>query len=190
VLDEPLASYAAILYVEQRRGAGAAQKLVDEQFKRSYRLRRTMGGVDDSVDRPMNEYKSRLEVEAILRGKGGMYFLRLRKLLGDKAFFAALKQSAGANRFKDVDSDAVLLAAAGVAPAQADAALKLYERFMRQKKGDEDVGGELATSDFNMPGMQIDPASTQILQQFLRSMGGGPVPAPAPTPPAPPATHP
>jgi hypothetical protein len=192
-LDEPLTSYAAILYVEQRRGAGAAQKLVEEQLRRAYRLYRTLGKADAAVDRPLNEYEGRMEVEALLRGKGGTYYAKARKLVGDKAFFAALKQSVAHNRFKDVDTDPWLIAVAGAAPDQAEAALKLYERFMRQKKGDEDIGAQLDAAAFDVPGMQVDPATLQIVRQMLKSFSGSTTPDPVPVAPPtqpPPKQHP
>ena len=188
-LDEPVTSYAAYLYVEQRRGGAQSRRLVEEQMKRAYRLRRTLGNPDLAVDRPLAEYGGRLELEAILRGKGGLYYQALRKLVGDKAFFAALKASVAQNRFKEIDSDAVLIAVAGVAPNQAEAALKLYDRWMRQLHGDQDIGAQL---DFNNlgGGMQVDPATAKMLQQMLQAIGGGgglappapAVPAKNPTP--------
>ncbi len=187
VLDEPVAAYAAILYVTKRRGAAHAEKQVEEQLRQPFRLLRTLGHPDAAADRPISEYSGRLEFEAILKGKGGLFHHKLRQLLGDKTYFAALKASVAHNAFKEVDSDPVLLAAASLAPNKAQAALKLYDRWTRQTKGDQDIGAQL---DFGAAlagqGMQIDPASMKLLQQMMQQlggvMGGGGQPPPAPPP--------
>ncbi|MGC4122712.1 MAG: M1 family aminopeptidase [Myxococcales bacterium] len=181
-LHEPVTSYGAYLYVEQRRGGEQSRRLVEEQMMRSYRLRRTLGHPDLAVDRPINEYAARLEIEGILRGKGGLYYQRLRRLVGDKAFFAALKESVAAHRFKEIDSDAVLIAAAGAAPNQAQAALALHDRWMRQLHGDEDIGASIDFENLG-GGMKVDPATAKLLQQMIRAIGGNPS-APAPAVPA------
>ncbi|HEY3448062.1 MAG TPA: M1 family aminopeptidase [Myxococcales bacterium] len=188
-LHEPVTSYGAYLYVEQRRGGEQSRRLIEEQMMRSYRLRRTLGHPDLSVDRPLIEVGGRLELEGILRGKGGLYYQKLRKLIGDKAFFAALRESVARNRFKDIDSDAVLIGAAGAAPNQAQAALALHDRWMRQLHGDEDIGASLDFENLG-GGMKVDPATAKMLQQMIRAIGGntsGPPPAvPAVNPKAPP----
>jgi hypothetical protein len=177
VLDEPIAAYAGYLYVEQRRGGAQAEKLVEEQMKRAYRLYRTLGRPDQPVDRPLNELSGRLEFEALMRGKGALFFHKLRKLVGDRAFYAAMKEAVVKSRFKEVDTDPVLLAVAGTSPNHADAALKLYDRFMRQTHGDDDIGTELDLNNLGA-GMQIDPTTMKMLQQFLKTFGGGGTPHP------------
>lgn len=182
-LLEPVTSYGAYLYVEQRRGGAQSRRLIEEQMMRSYRLRRTLGHPDLAVDRPLNEYGGRLELEGILRGKGGLYYQKLRKLVGDKAFFAALQESVAKNRFKDVDSDPVLIGAAGAAPNQAQAALALHDRWMRQLHGDEDIGASLDFENLG-GGMKVDPATAKMLQQMLQAIGGTGASAPPPKVPA------
>ncbi len=180
-LHEPVTSYGAYLYVEQRRGGAQSRRLIEEQMMRSYRLRRMLGQPDRAVDRPLAEYGGRLELEAILRGKGGLYYQKLRKLIGDKAFFAALRESVSQHRFKEVDSDAVLIGAAGAAPNQAQAALALHDRWMRQLHGDEDIGTSVDFENLG-GGMKLDPASAKILQQAIRALGGNPAGSPPKVP--------
>ncbi len=183
-LEEPLATYSALLYVEKRRGKQAAAQLSKVQVRDAYRTFRMLGGADQAVDRPLDEFRGRSEMLGLLNGKGALYYERLRKLLGDKAFFAALRRYYKESRFEEASSDGVLLATASVAPAKAQAALSLYERFMRGKFGDEDCGRPPSLAEMmGAQGMQVDPATSSLLNQLGAALGGG---ATVDQPPAPP----
>ncbi|MGI5862834.1 MAG: hypothetical protein ACOX6T_12355 [Myxococcales bacterium] len=185
VLDEPLATYSAVLYVEKRRGKKAANELLRTQVRDAYNIYRMLGGSDASVDRPIGDYGGRSEIVGLLNGKGALYYDRLRKLVGDKLFFGALRRHYKDNYFREISSDGVLLATAAVAPAKAQAALELYERYMRQIHGDEDVGGPRSFADaLQQSGMQVDPATKALLDQLGAAFGGALPVAPPPPPPS------
>ena len=188
VLDEPLATYSALLYIEMRRGKKAANELLRSQVRDAYNLYRMLGGRDASVDRPIGDFGGRAEIVGLLNGKGALYYDRLRKLAGDKLFFVALRRHYKDNFFGEISSDGVLLATAAVAPAKAQAALELYERYMRQLHGDEDVGGPRNFADaLQQSGMQVDPATKALLEQLGAAFGGAmPVAPAAPAPAKPP----
>ena len=184
--DEPVACFASLLYQEHRRGAAAGKAAVEKQFRTAYGLYRMMGAQDLPMDRPISEYGGRSEQEALLHGKGTFYFLALRKLLGEETLLKALRAHVTRNRFRHLEDDGVVVAIAGVAPQKAQAALRLHDRYLRQTRGDEDLGAPKSMSQLMQgQGMQVDPQTKALLDALMGGMmgAGGPPPAVKQAPP-------
>ncbi len=192
-LHEPLALWLGIAYVEQRRGADSAKALLEQQVRRAYRIYRMLGGADARVDRPIDEYRGRAEIDALLHGKAVLFFEALRKLAGDKLLWAGLKRYLTQERFHQLETEGLLPALAGVAPAKAERALQLYDRYFHQLHGDEDVGGPMSLEALlKAAGMQLPPGMPGMSGIPGANSGSfvpvAPVAPPKAAPPAPPAS--
>ena len=91
VLDEALAQWSALLYVQDVRGPERARELQDDQLRGVYQIYRTFGGEDMTADRPAREYRNSFQYAAVVASKGALMFVELRRLLGEEKFFRALR---------------------------------------------------------------------------------------------------
>jgi hypothetical protein len=139
-VDEAMANYTAVLYFENYYGREAAKKQMAMQMKVNYQLHRMMGGADGTVDRPASEFRNPLEYSALVYGKGALYFDHLRELMGDRPFYAALKDYYNSYWFRIAGPQDFTTVAAGELPAKADDINALYRRWIEEKHGDEDIG--------------------------------------------------
>lgn len=193
-LDEPIATWASMAYLAHRRGAKASRSAVQTYLHGAYALHRMLGRADAAVARPISQYSGRGEIEALLRGKGSEFYPALRRLVGPKTFAAALRKAVEVNAFREVRADPIVEQAVKLAPGKAKKIRALYERYMRQSHGDEDIGLDAGIAG-QLDGM-LDPQSRQALQQMLqmlsgqgggadallRALGGAAGPAPVPPP--------
>ncbi|HEX4621255.1 MAG TPA: aminopeptidase, partial [Myxococcaceae bacterium] len=69
VVDEPLAQYLALLYVEWRYGKPAAQIVRDQQWVMPYQMHRVMGGPDGAADRSTDQFGTATEYAALIYSK-------------------------------------------------------------------------------------------------------------------------
>ena len=140
VLDEALAHWSALLYVQDVHGAERARLAQEDQLRGVYQIYRTFGGEDMSAERPAREYRNSFQYAAIVVGKGSLMFATLRQLLGDERFFRALRSYYEANRFEVAEMGD--LRAAFVAEAelrQRRAVTRVFNRWLSEKHGDEDI---------------------------------------------------
>jgi hypothetical protein len=138
-LDEALASYSAAYYYEAAYGAAAGEAAIEQQLRAPYQAYRMLGGADLEVDRSAKDFRSALQYAAIVQSKGALLFAALRKELGDERFFAALRYYYTTHRFQIVSPNHLryaLLAAADDQRAMGD----LFQRWTKEKHGDEDIG--------------------------------------------------
>jgi hypothetical protein len=138
-LDEALASYSAVAAVERLHGAEARERAVEQQLRTPYRVFRMFGGRDEPVQSPTDRFPNYFGYGAIIQGKGGMWFVTLREQLGDERFFDGLRryyaaQGGGIARPRDLVE--ALAHGDRAAREQVD---RLYERWVRERHGDEDV---------------------------------------------------
>lgn len=96
-LDEGLTEYTTTLFYEWNKSYGqdAAMRVVNDMqaylmFVDLYRS--VHGDIDTSMSRPSYAYKNEYEYVYMTYVKGELMFDNLRKIMGDKAFFAALKK--------------------------------------------------------------------------------------------------
>ncbi|MBA3530137.1 MAG: M1 family metallopeptidase, partial [Propionibacteriaceae bacterium] len=97
-LDEGLAEYSAVLYVEAQHGARAATEQLDRGLTLRYATMLLTVG-DQPVDQPTVGFPDSDAYYATVYRKAGLGFAALRGEIGDEAFFAGLQDYAAALRF-------------------------------------------------------------------------------------------
>lgn len=200
-VDEPLAQYSAVLYIEGRRGKAAAIEAQKTQLAMGFQLMRQTGEADDAADRATDAFASPLQYAGLIYGKAPMFYPACRKLLGDRAFNDALRKYAAKYRFGEAGPEGFLLAAAESAPGSAKKVEKLYNRWFTEANGDEDLGpmdmgalieattGMRISAEEKAAMQQLMPQLMQMLQSGVdpSSLGGlippGMTGVPAPPPP-------
>ena len=138
-LDEALAHFAATFYYEAAFGKEAGEKAVNQNLRAPYQVYRSLGGVDVEVAKPTKEFRNMLQFSAIVQAKGAMLFHALRRELGDEQFFGALRLYFTTRKFRFATPND--LREAFLAAAHHPTTVKaLFHRYLREKRGDEDVG--------------------------------------------------
>lgn len=147
-VDESLTNWSAMLYYEDRYGKEKAQQMSDLNLNTSFSMGAMMGGGDKPANLPTAAYTNNLQYGAVIYGKGALYYQKLRELVGDAAFFGALREYYA--RFDDKlagpgDLKAIVIEKAPAKRAQIEA---LYTRWIDEAHGKEDIkGGMLGGMD-------------------------------------------
>jgi hypothetical protein len=136
--DESLAQYSALIYFEDRYDKQRAELESDRQVLANYQMMRVLGKADGRVDRPVDDFESELSYAGLVYGKGPFLFRELRKAVGDRAFFEALRAHVAAHRFKNAPPRALIERMAK--GEQADQVRALARRWLDEAHGDEDLG--------------------------------------------------
>jgi aminopeptidase N len=138
-MDEALATFAAAYYHEAAYGAELGKLVVEQQLRGAYHLYRLFGGADMEVEKPAKDFRSALQYSAIVQAKGALWLVALRKELGDQKFFDALRAYYAAYQFQIVSAE--YLRFAFLAAAEEPRVVRaLYQRWLKEKHGDEDIG--------------------------------------------------
>ena len=141
VLDESLSNWSALLYYRETHGDEQTANALEEQLRGVYKLYRTFGGDDMEASRSSREYRNSFQYAAIVSSKGALMFEALRKLLGDKKFFEALREYYTANSLEVADMDDLRGAFIAKAPVeQRRTVSRTFDRWLSGKRGDEDIG--------------------------------------------------
>ncbi|HEX5706478.1 MAG TPA: M1 family aminopeptidase, partial [Pyrinomonadaceae bacterium] len=140
VLDEALAHWSALLYIEDVHGEESARVALEDQLRGVYQLYRTFGGEDRAASAPSREYRNTFQYAAIVVSKGALMFAALRRQMGDESFFKALRAYYEANRFEVAEMDDLRAAFAAETPTGARRALlRTFTRWLSERHGDEDI---------------------------------------------------
>jgi hypothetical protein len=140
ILDEALAHWSALLYVRETRGEEQARLTQEDQLRGVYQLYRTFGGEDMPADRPAREYRNSFQYAAIVAAKGALMLVSLRQLLGEEQYFRALRSFYESERLGIAEvSDLRAALSAGAEPQQRRAISRLFERWLTERRGDEDI---------------------------------------------------
>ena len=140
VLDEALAQWSALLYVQDVHGEERARQMQEDQLRGVYQIYRTFGGEDRAANAPSREYRNSFQYAAIVVSKGALMLVALRQLLGEEKFFKALRSYYDANKLEVAELDD--LRAAFVAEAellQRRMVTRTFNRWLSEKRGDEDI---------------------------------------------------
>ncbi len=177
VVDESLAQYAALLYFEWAHGKPAAEALRREALVAPYQLYRMSGGEDGPADRPTEGFDSALEYGALVYGKAPLLHHASRKLVGDEAFFKALRAYVEAYRFKWTCTDCFTRELAKASPGKGAALERLRARWWKEAHGDEDLGHAdlnalMGSMGVNVGDLKLDPETQKLLEQLLPGMLG------------------
>ena len=140
-VDESLTNWSAMLYYEDRYGKARAQQMSDLNLNTSFSMGAMLGGGDKPANLPTAAYTNNLQYGAVIYGKGALFYAKLRALMGDEAFFGALRKYYA--RYGDKlagpgDLKALMIAGAPAKRGQIEA---LYTRWVDEAHGSEDIGG-------------------------------------------------
>jgi hypothetical protein len=138
-LDEALANFSAAYYHEAVYGKKLGDLIIDQQLRGAYQAYRMLGGVDVEADKPVKDFRNSLQYTAIVQAKSGLLFIALRKELGDERFFDALRLYYSKNSFR-VATPETLRTPFISASENPRAAQAIFQRWLKEKRGDEDIG--------------------------------------------------
>ncbi len=138
-LDEALANFSAAYYHEVIYGKKLGDLIIDQQLRGAYQAYRMLGGVDTEVDKPLKDFRNSLQYTAIVQAKGALLFVALRKELGDERFFGALRGYFSRNITRVATPDHLRNTIA-IASENPRAVQSLFQRWLKEKRGDEDIG--------------------------------------------------
>lgn len=137
--DEALATFSAAYYHEAQYGKPLGDLIIDQQLRGVYQAYRMLGGVDLEADKPAREYRNALQYTAVVQAKAGLMLVALRKEMGDRRFFEALRHYYERYRFQ-IASPENLRQAFFYAAEDPRVPRALFQRWLREKHGDEDIG--------------------------------------------------
>ncbi len=178
-VDEALAQYSAILYLEDRYGAARARELGDANAKTSFQAMRLLGAPDAAADQPVARFASTMQYAGVVYGKAPYYYRAAREALGDARFFAALAGYVARQRFREAPPRALPdLFAQGAGDAGAAKLRALERRWLDEAHGDEDLGKlDLGATLGPLLGGAGGGAD---LDELFKALQGGGTGAPAP----------
>lgn len=175
VVDETLAQYASLLYMEWKYGRAVAEQIREEMLVGSYHLYRLSGGKDGPADRPTSDFEDSMQYGALVYGKAPLLHHASRKLIGDEAFFKALRAYVDAYRFKWTCDDCFTRELAKASPSKAPELERLRVRWWQEAHGDEDLGkanmGALLGAGMN--GEALDPETLKLMEELLPGLMKG-----------------
>ena len=178
-VDESLAQYSAMLYIEERYSEARAVEEGERQVAMNYRMMRVQGEPDARVDRPASAFTTPIAYAGLVYGKGPYFYRAVRRLIGDDAFYAGLASYVQAFRFREAEPDDVVDHLARASATHTGAVHALADRWLRQTHGDDDLGPSTMRSVMRsmmppqMRGMLDDPMMGPLLEQMMNSMMGG-----------------
>ncbi len=140
-VDESLTNYSAMLYFEDRYGRDRAEQMMELHLKTPYSMGRMLGNADAPVNLKTSAYKSNVQYGAIVYGKGALFYDALRKLIGDEAFFAGLRDYYGQYNTRLASSHDLRSLFERRAPAKTAQIRALYKRWIEETHGDDDITG-------------------------------------------------
>ena len=165
-IDEAMANYSAVLYFEHYHGREAAKRQMTMQMKLNYQVNRLAGGADRPVNLPASSYNGALEYAGIVYGKGALYFDKLRAVMGDSAFFEALKRYYNEYWFRIAGPNDFTTVAEQRSPAKKTEIRATFKRWIEETHGDEDIGA--GTLEALLPEiLSMNPGALNSDQQDL-----------------------
>jgi hypothetical protein len=134
-VDESLAQFSAILYLEDRYGAARAKKDGDMNARMNYQFMRMTGEDDGAVDRPVSAM-SKMAYGGLVYGKGPYFYEAARKQMGDPAFFEVMHGYVSKYRFRMAPPEGFV----DVAAAKEPKIRPLAKHWFQETHGDDDLG--------------------------------------------------
>ena len=173
-VDESLAQYSTLLYLEDRYGADRARRDAESQVRLNYVGMRLMGEPDGAVDRPASSFTP-IGYAGLVYGKGPFLYRALRTSLGDEAFFAGLREYATRYRFRTAPARGpVEVFSRG---AQREKVLAIAKRWLDDKHGDQDLGPvDMKAMLATVLGADADKLAPQV-EGLLELLGTGGAPS-------------
>ncbi|MEM9195871.1 MAG: M1 family metallopeptidase [Myxococcota bacterium] len=172
-VDESLAQWSAMLYLRDRYGAARAERDADMQVRMNYQMMRMMGMPDAPVDRPVDAFSSPIAYAGLVYGKGPYLYPELRRAVGDRAFFSAVREYVRTYRYQTAPPNGLFdLLAQGRRGARVR---DLQRHWLEETHGDADLGeadvGEMVGSMLGASGGG-GPELQEALQLFQQLQAG------------------
>ena len=140
VEDGP-ATYSAVMALEALRGKEAAAQAIEQRLRAPYRVYRMFGGQDETAHRRANDFPNWFAYTAIVETKGGLLMAAVRERLGNERFVEGMRRFAETYAGRIARPEDLLDALAPKSdPVVRKDVEKLFERWLRQKFGDADIG--------------------------------------------------
>jgi len=137
-VDEPLAQFAACIAMIDIHPDNW-REICEAQTTGQYAQARALGIHDTAAEQPSDAFESAIQYGAIVYGKAPGFYFEAADLLGWDELVAALGSFIAENSFALVSTDELrqhLIEAAG---ADGPAIGALWDRWLRESKGDEDI---------------------------------------------------
>jgi len=167
-VDESLAQYSTIVYLEDRYGQDRARRDADANVRMNYVAMRLLGQDDAPVDRPVSSFRTPLAYAGLIYGKGPYLYRELRKALGDEKFFGALRSYVSKYRFRIAPGRGPVDELAS--GARASEVRTVARRWLDERHGDVDLGPidltSMLTSVLGPDAAQIAPAVEELMRTF------------------------
>ncbi len=162
-VDESLTNWSAMLYFEDRYGRERADTMREMHLKTSYSMGAALGGGDRAANLPSSAYANNLQYGAVVYGKAALFYDHLRDLVGDEAFFGALRDYYA--RYNDglVDGKTLRGVVEARSPGKKPRIEALYKRWIEEAHGGEDIGAGAAGDLTQMIGNLFGGAGTGAL---------------------------
>jgi len=165
VVDEPLAQYSACLVL--RSSTKGADKLCELQIASGYDGMRSAGDPDAAADQATDEFASAAQYAGLVYGKAAWFYLALEKAYGADRVREALREVVSRHAFGSIDGAGLR---AGLVAALDDEAGSLWDRWMEQAHGAEDMpASDLGVGDLLGGLGDLDP---EVFQELLAQLGG------------------
>lgn len=170
-VDEGLAQWSAMLYLQDRYGQERATRDGDMQVRMNYQMMRMQNVADAPVDRPVRDFASPLAYAGLVYGKGPYVYEALRREVGDPTFFATLQEYVRTYRFRTAPQRGFIdLLARGAHTASVRA---IARRWLDERHGDADLGrGDMRALAGSMLGLDASALPGGI-DGLLNALGGG-----------------
>ncbi|MFY0580283.1 M1 family aminopeptidase [Cystobacter fuscus] len=172
VVDESLAQYTALLYMEWKHGRAVAEQMRQEALVSAYHMMRMSGGKDAPADRPTSGFEDSLQYGALVYGKAPLLHHASRKLIGDEAFFKGMRSYVDTYRFKWTCGECFTQELAKASPSNAKELERLRVRWWKEAHGDEDLG-EPNLGALLGGGGQMDPETLKLMEELLPGLMKG-----------------
>jgi hypothetical protein len=140
-VDESLTNWSSMLYFEDRYGAAKAEQMRDLHLRTSFSMGAMLGGGDRPANLPTSAYANNMQYGAVIYGKGALFYDELRKLVGDAAFFGALRDYYAGWNHRIAGPQTLRAVVEAKLPAKRAQIGALYRRWIEEAHGKEDIGG-------------------------------------------------
>jgi hypothetical protein len=128
-LDEGIAEYSVRLYTEELRGDSKAEALQYQRWEAPLEILRKRGN-DVQVNGTVASFKSGNQYEAVVYGKGALFFDALRKDLGNRKFLRFLQTYLNGHKWGLVSDDDFLAALHVVGNSEL---IRLFEEWVGEE---------------------------------------------------------
>jgi hypothetical protein len=178
-VDESLAQWSALLYLEERYGAARAREDGESQVKMNYRMMRMMGHPDAAVNQPVDAFDSSLSYAGLIYGKGVYVYPALRRVVGNRRFFAAIRDYVDRNRFQQAPGRGLVDVIADRERGRRKRRVEAVARhWLDETHGDDDIGQGSGGLFAALGGAQgggggAAGGGSADMNALLRALGGG-----------------